>query len=227
MSVTKLLYLEDMCKPTCHARILEIRYLPDMQALVLDQTVFYPQGGGQPADKGYIKNDLSTFDVQGVTKEGETVLHKGVITHGQMFHEHDAVVAEVNPEIRLLHNRNHTGGHMIDYALFALGYALTPNKAYHFPQGPYIECNGTLDEIVLQELRKTLEPAVNALIQKNLPVAIGYINNDPKKRTMSIPGFEPILCGGTHVLSTGEVGRVSIRKIKNEKGNVRVSYACS
>ena len=77
--MTKLLYVDDMCKLNCKAHIIEVRQDADATALILDQTVFYPQGGGQPADKGIAQNDTTQFQVQGVSKDGEQVLHKGVL----------------------------------------------------------------------------------------------------------------------------------------------------
>lgn len=223
--MTKLLYVDDMCKLNCKAHIIEVRQDADATALILDQTVFYPQGGGQPADKGIAQNDTTQFQVQGVSKDGEQVLHKGVLVHGPMLKKGDEVELTVDSEVRLLHNKNHTGGHLIDFALMKLGYTFKPHKAYHFPQGPYVEYVGAANEAMLQQLRDTLESAVNELMKQDVPVSISLIDNDPKQRVMSIPGYEPILCGGTHVLSTAQVGRVTIRKIKNEKGNLRVSYA--
>lgn len=223
--MTKLLYLDDMCRLHADARVVDVIQEPESVVLVLDQTVFYPQGGGQPSDKGSIKNDHATFDVQSVSMQDGTVLHKGVFTHGAPFNVRDAVVLNVDPDVRHLHNRNHTAGHLIDYALESLGYAFTPHKAYHFPQGPYVEYCATMEQPEREQLQAALERAVNDLVQQDVPVSINLIDNDPKKRAMSIEGRQPILCGGTHVLSTAAVGHVTIRKIKNEKGNLRVSYA--
>ncbi|MCL4361816.1 hypothetical protein M1446_05675 [Candidatus Dependentiae bacterium] len=114
---------------------------------------------------------------------------------------------------------------MIDYALHNLGYKLISSKAYHFPQGPYVEYQGTLEQAEREQLQTKLEKAVNDLVEQALPVKITLIDNDSKKRAMIVNDFQPILCGGTHVLNTKDIGHITIRKIKNEKGNLRVSYA--
>ncbi|MCL4361815.1 alanine--tRNA ligase-related protein [Candidatus Dependentiae bacterium] len=66
---TKLLYLEDMCKLRCAAHILKIIHEDELNKIIVDQTVFYPQGGGQPSDKGIMKNNNTIFDVQSVSIE--------------------------------------------------------------------------------------------------------------------------------------------------------------
>ena len=225
--MTKLLYLEDMRKLDGDAHVIEIIEQPEAVTVILDRTVFYPQGGGQPSDKGNITNNQSKFNVQNVSMQDGTVLHKGELVQGPMFAVNDAVKLHVDADLRILHNRNHTAGHLIDYALENMGYNFVAHKAYHFPQGPYVEYSGTLEQAEREILLPKLEKAVNDLVMQNLQVSIKLIDNDPKKRAMCVQGFKPILCGGTHVLSTGAVGQVTIRKIKNEKGCLRVSYEVS
>lgn len=222
---TKLLYLEDMGTLKSEACIEKIIHDDGINKIIVDQTVFYPQGGGQPSDKGFIKNDHSIFDVQSVSNEDGTVFHKGIFIQGNSFDTGEPVKLEVNAELRNLHNKNHTAGHLIDYALYNLGYTLVSSKAYHFPQGPYVEYHGTLEQNEREQLQAKLEIAVNDLVLQKLPVKITCIDNDPKKRAMIVSDYPSILCGGTHVLNTKDVGHITIRKIKNEKGNLRVSYA--
>lgn len=222
---TKLLYLTDMCTLRCDARITRVIQEGELSAVVIDQTVFYPQGGGQPSDKGTITHDTSTFTVEKVYQENDEVIHAGTFTAGNVFDEGNIVHLRVDPELRNLNSRNHTAGHVIDYAMYNLGYRLPQAKAYHFPQGPYVEYQGTLEQEERDQLVGKLEQEVNRLVAEALPVIITFIDNDPHKRAMIVQGYEPILCGGTHVTNTKDVGHVTIRKIKNEKGSLRVSYA--
>jgi len=224
---TKLLYLENMCALQSDAHVLQIIQEDGVSKVIVDQTVFYPQGGGQPSDKGTIRNEHTLFDVQAVSMENGTVFHKGNFTQGSTFTPQESVTLSVDPALRTLHNKNHTAGHLIDCAIYKLGYNLTSSKAYHFPQGPYVEYQGTLEQEVREQLQLALEKAVNDLVAQALPVKITLIDNDPKKRAMIVADYPPILCGGTHVLNTQEVGHITIRKIKNEKGNLRVSYAAT
>ena len=222
---TKALYLTDMCLLNCSAQVVKVTVEGERSTVILDQTVFHPQGGGQPSDKGTMKNKEIIFDVQNVSKEDGVVFHNGVFTSGQGLKEGDAVELEVEPELRKLHCRNHTAGHIIDYAMINLGYTLEPSKAYHYPQGPYVEYIGTLEQEERDALVQKLEREANKLVAEGLPVRVEFTDNDPKKRSMIAGDYRPIPCGGTHVINTADIGHITIRKIKNEKGNLRVSYA--
>jgi Ser-tRNA(Ala) deacylase AlaX len=219
---TRLLYLENMYQLTAQAHVEEINTTKTI--IILDQTVFYPQGGGQPADKGFIKSGTGTFEVHSVYSQNGIVQHEGMFQSGY-FAPGEIVNLEVQQDLRELHNRNHTSGHLIDYALLNLGYTLESAKAYHFPQGPYVEYVGTLDQQEREQLQAKLEESANNIIKQALAVRVYFLNNDPKKRVMAVTGYAPILCGGTHVHSTQDIKHITIRKIKNEKGNLRVSYA--
>lgn len=214
-----------MCKLNCDAHIVQIAPEDNFTKILTDQTVFYPQGGGQPSDKGIMTDGVTVFNVQSVFNDSGTIIHKGAFIPGQQFKVGQTVKLNVDAVLRTLHNKNHTAGHLVDYALYNLGYTLISDKAYHFPQGPYVEYQGILEQNEREQLLPKLEKAVNDLISQALPVNIMLINNDPQKRAMVVSNFQPILCGGTHVLNTKDIGQVTIRKIKNEKGNLRVSYA--
>jgi len=223
---TRLLYLENMCQLQCQAHVLEVIQDGDIYKIVVDQTTFYPQGGGQPADRGVIQNEQAVFAVQGVSLENAIAYHKGIFERGFLSLQ-SIVEVIVDPQVRALHNKNHTAGHLIDYALANLGYSFVSGKAYHFPQGPYVEYGGTLEQQQREQLAPALEKAAQEIIDQELPVTISLLGNDPNKRAMQVTGYPPILCGGTHVLNTKEIGHITIRKIKNEKGNLRISYAVS
>jgi alanyl-tRNA synthetase len=109
--------------------------------------------------------------VQHVSLEDGIVYHKGVFEFGSFF-QGSTVTAQVDAELRALHNKNHTVGHLIDYALLNLGYSFVSGKAYHFPQGPYVEYEGILEQDVREKLQPQLEKAVNELVQQALPVTI-------------------------------------------------------
>ena len=223
---TRLLYLESMQLLDTQARIISIVPHDTLYKIVLDQTIFYPQGGGQPSDQGTITKEHALFDVQAVTLHDGLVYHSGTVRYGY-FNEGDQVTLHVNQEVRILHNKNHTAGHLIDYGLAQLGYAFIPVKGYHFPHGPYVEYQGTLEQHEREQLQNTLEKVVNQFVANNLPVRTFFIDNNSQKRVMVAGDNPPILCGGTHVPNTQNVGHITIRKIKNEKGNLRISYAVS
>lgn len=210
--------------------------------LVLTETIFYPQGGGQPCDQGTIaKPDNSLFHVHDVKLVNGDVHHNGIIEHGS-FRDQDTVLLHVNAERRLFNSRNHTAGHLIDVAMANIGYTLKPGKAYHYPMGAYVEYEGTMSEADREELRLQLAIETNKLVEQELPVHIkvvtyddlkliadghmpDFIPTDRPSRVMIVNGFFPIPCGGTHVTNTKEVGPMTIEKIKNKSGVMRISYS--
>ena len=211
-------------------------------ALILDQTIFYPQGGGQPYDQGTIQNvhNAATFLVDEVRFKDGIVSHMGAITDGA-FNLHDNVTLTVNAERRLLNSKNHTAGHLVDCAMHMLGMNLTPASGYHFPEGAYVEYHGTMEENERAALLPKLQAAVNNLIAHALPISIkmvtleelkriakfvpDYIPADKPSRAMIVEGYPAIPCGGTHVQNTKDVERMVIEKISNKKGNLRISYS--
>jgi len=227
---------------TDNATIVDITHLETGKtALILDQTIFYPQGGGQPYDQGTIQtlNDSATFLVDEVRFKDGIVSHIGAITAGT-FNVHDNVTLTIDQERRMLNSRNHTAGHLVDYAMHTLGIELKPASGYHYPQGAYVEYHGTMEEDERAQLIPKLQTAVTNLIAQALPVTIkmvsleelkqlakfvpDYIPADKPSRAMIIEGYPAIPCGGTHVQNTKDVGHMIIEKISNKKGNVRVSY---
>lgn len=226
---TILLYLSDMFLYKTSAKVVDLIETEDKKvAVLLDQTIFYPQGGGQPCDKGLIKSkDGAIFDVTEVWIKDGIVHHVGSFQKGN-FQAEMNVQLEINKELRKLHSKNHTAGHLIDFGLNNLGIQLVSGKGYHFPVGPYVEYCGTLEQEEREQLIEPLQETINKIISLNLPVAIKATQKDKNSqpmRSMLIHPYPAIACGGTHVGSTGEIGKIVIRKIKNEKGNLRISYA--
>lgn len=212
----------------------------DKTYIILDQTIFYPQGGGQPFDQGTIKNETRTFNVQ------EVRFKDGIVYHYGTFENEPCTVGQkvdlnIDESRRLLNSRNHSAGHLIDLSLNNLGQLMKPTKGYHFPQGAYVEYAEILDNDTRQQLIKPLETELNNIVQAALPIEIRMVNkNELEKissfipdnlpinkptRVMIVQGYSAIPCGGTHVANTKDIGRITIDKIKNKKGNLRISYS--
>ena len=89
---TKLLYLDTMYLYQAEAKVIELLNLSEKVAIVLDQTIFYPQSGGQPSDKGIIiKNNEAEFEVEKVVFDNNYVQHLGNIKKGN-FEINDKVI---------------------------------------------------------------------------------------------------------------------------------------
>jgi Ser-tRNA(Ala) deacylase AlaX len=239
MMFTRLLYLEDFSLLNCTAQIVELYSEQDKQVIVLDQTVFYPQGGGQPYDTGIIINDAGEFIVEQVRFVEGIVKHIGTYVRGN-FTVHTVVNCWVDQKRRQLHTRLHSAGHVIDMAIAALNLPWIPGKGFHFPEGPYVEYSGILDEIDKENIKNNIEAQANAFIQSGIRTSIALVKKEEmgalcrfvpenlpenKPSRVVLYGSFGVPCGGTHVANLSEIGAITIRKIKMEKGNIRVSYA--
>lgn len=237
---TELTYLQDSYQFEAEAKVLAIDITPEgKNFVILDKTIFYPQGGGQPYDTGTITSGDAVFIVSEVRFKDGFVYHFGEFTSGT-FTVGDSVKLQIDEQRRKLHCRLHSGGHLVDTGVHALGYDLIGVKGYHFPDGPYIEYTGVLNgdlTVVAQEL----ETKLNELIQAGYPVRTEIVGSvdDLKGRCFHIPEFlpkdKPIRlvfvcgeigepCGGTHVKDLKEVGKIHIPKIKAKGENLRISY---
>lgn len=145
---------------------------------------------------------------------------------------------------RLLCARLHSAGHLIDVGMHECGVKLKAGKGYHFPRGSYVEYVGKLEDEVKVALLKNLQKACTSLIQKDIPTMVHNVapesaaklclddddvgstayTSGSTVRVVCVADKRGCLCGGTHVKSSKEIGSITITKIKNKKGNTRVSY---
>ncbi|OGJ51748.1 hypothetical protein A2335_03020 [Candidatus Peregrinibacteria bacterium RIFOXYB2_FULL_32_7] len=233
--MTKLIYLEDTYLFKAIAKVMEIKNTEFGQAIILDQTVFYPQGGGQPCDQGKIYSGKGVFIVSKVQlDENGVVYHFGEFESGN-FEKDEIVDLEIDSKRRIINAKNHSAGHLIDCAVSKAGLSnLKPIKGYHFPEGPYIEYEGEVvspDELVLK-----IEKITNDLIQEKLLLKKEKLSFEEARkmgifapagksaRIVSFEGFSICGCGGTHISNSGEIGKIKIRKISSKKGRVRIAY---
>ncbi|MFN7161006.1 MAG: alanine--tRNA ligase-related protein [Candidatus Gracilibacteria bacterium] len=232
--MTKALYLEDTYLFESSAVILKELETDKGHALILDQTIFYPQGGGQPADHGtiaYLKAVYHVTDTR-LNDEGE-VLHYGT-WQGERAQTGSSVSLSINQERRILNARNHSAGHLLYIAMDSLGYHFPHSRSYHFADSPYVEYFGSLENT--DEVKDLLNQETQNLIQANIPVHKEILSpKQCKQKEISIPagkegrtitfaGYKEVGCGGTHISHSGEVGGMQITKISSKKGIVRISY---
>jgi Ser-tRNA(Ala) deacylase AlaX len=221
--------MEQMDQLKCSAVITEILQNEDKLTLLLDQTVFCPQGGGQPYDTGVIvsKDGMMRFLVQEVRFVDGYVHHIGHIENENPAIEM-TVSCSVDEERRTLNSQLHSAGHVIDLALKELGIDWIAGKGYHFPQGAYVEYSGNLNDVDTETLKRRLEEKCKEIIDRNIETTLFFdaekLQNRKPIRIVYYGNFG-IACGGTHVANLKEIGKIEIRKIKKEKENIRVSYS--
>ena len=236
--------------------------------VAFDKSPFHPQGGGQPSDIGRITSPppagsppgspLLVLTVVKVTYDFTTKVVTHACTAPSSSSPSLSLLAKgvecelsVDAAHRELLSKFHSAGHLVDSAIYGLGYdCLVPQKGYHFLDGPYVEY-GNGKQIPEAE-RKTLPARLNVsfekLIAADIPTTIcmmakddaeaelngtareGVQKNfdlsaftDPEVRIVGIAGFR-CPCGGTHVPSTSSLKDFEVTGIKMKKGDLRVKY---
>jgi len=228
--MTEELFREDAYLKSCEAKVIKIN---DLGGIILDRTVFYPTGGGQPGDSGKI-DDIEIVTTVYDRETGE-IVH--VPSEGQSLPEEGAVVtASLNWNMRYLHMRMHTGLHLL-CASVPCGVT-----------GGQIGAVKSRLDFDIGEMKLDKEEITNQLngyMDGNHEVTSSWITDaemDEKPdlvRTMSVKpprkgGRVRLLkvgdavdlqpCGGTHVKNTSEIGRLRVSKIENKgKRNRRVN----
>lgn len=228
--MTHLAYLSDTYLFKTSWIIEEIWENEYGQYIILTETIFYPQWGGQPSDTGTISGAKGIFSVKNVRINEEwTVYHYGEYAEG-VLEIWEVVMLTLDEERRRINARNHSAGHLIDIAIKNIWLVnIFPTKWYHFSDGPYVEYSGNLDRSI-DEILPILQNEVDSLIAENISVTISYDTNakSPTGKTpryVQFEGFEWCGCGGTHVKNTGEILAILIRKMKMKDGFIRVSYS--
>lgn len=167
--MTKLNYLDDTYIFESQAIFVEVRENEKGKAIILDETIFYPQGGGQPADKGEIISGNTIFTVNDVRlDENGTVWHFGEFKNGE-FKQNDKVFLKIDKDRRIANAKLHSAGHLLDCAVSKMGLEnLTPTKGFHFPDGPYVEYDGIIENPA--DIIPALQKNIDDLVKQNLPV---------------------------------------------------------
>jgi len=207
--------------------------------VVLDKTVYYPAGGGQPSDIGTISTTSSTLPITSAKfQDKTTVLH--FLDEQPLVDVGDEVTIKIDKEKRMLHAKLHSGGHLLDSALLNIGVDyLTPGKGYHYPDGPYVEYTGKIPAEERAEIQQKLEDEANRLIRNGMAVSKemadterveklcgsfpSYLSKDSQARVVFIGGLW-CPCGGTHVKDVKDIGGIKITKIRVQKDKTRISY---
>ncbi len=238
MQITHLLYLEDFTLLSSPASVIDILEENGKTIVLLDKTIFYPQGGGQPYDKGIIESSSGKFLVEEVRFVDGIVKHIGKFEHGT-FKKGDVVTCIVDKERRELNSRLHSAGHVVDMAVAALKYDWIPGKGYHFADGPYVEYTGTLLVEDKEKIKNAIETACAQFVSEGKMTKLLFMDKEEMKKVCRfVPDYLPtnkpsrvvmygdfgVPCGGTHVSNVRDIGTIAIRKIRTDGQTVRVSY---
>ena len=221
--MTERLYLADPYLKSFRARVVELRDFKGRPAAVLDRTAFYPEGGGQPGDRGTL-GGAQVLDTQD---------HEGVVLHVVDRPIEGEVEARLDWDRRFDHMQQHHGQHLLSAAFDKAG---APTVSFHLGERT---CTIDLDAAPGQlDLRKT-ERETNQSIWRNLPVVARDFSGEERARlplrkepvkgdrVVLVEGVDASPCGGTHPARTGEVGCVAILRAQRwGEGKARIEFAC-
>ncbi|XP_002964659.2 uncharacterized protein LOC9654974 [Selaginella moellendorffii] len=241
---TKLSYFDNMRQLQATAKVLSITKDSERVAIVSDRTILYPQGGGQPADRGSISslNGDTTFQVQDTRMKNGVVYHYGVFEPSDStFEAGQEVTLRVESQRRELHSRLHTAGHLIDVCMKLVGRTLEPAKGNHSPEGAFVEYIGAIPSGEIESTRVALQKEIDRLIASGASVnasvlsydeAAGlcggslpdYISKDSSPRIVRIGDHTGCPCGGTHVDDVSSLTGLKVTQIRVKKGVTKVSY---
>jgi alanyl-tRNA synthetase len=206
---------------------------------VLDQTLFYPEGGGQPADTGTLIGSESMAQVDGVVKVGEVILHH---IAGGMFRRGERIKGMVDEERRWSLMRHHTATHVLLHATReVLGAHIHQAGAQKGSESSRVDIRH-FKHITPDELHR-IEVAANRMIMASVPVEIEvedrtkaeqkygfslYQGGVPPGRDIRVVKVAGDIeaCAGTHCQSTGEVGMIKIIRVEHiQDGIERIEFA--
>ncbi|EHM2231545.1 alanine--tRNA ligase [Salmonella bongori] len=203
--------------------------------VVLDQTPFYAESGGQVGDKGELKGAGFTFTVNDTQKYGQAIGHLGKLAAGALK-VGDAVQADVDEARRARIRLNHSATHLMHAALRQVLGAHVAQKG-SLVSDKVLRFDFSHNEAMKPSEIREVEDLVNAQIRRNLPIETHIMDleaakakgamalfgekYDERVRVLSMGDFSTELCGGTHATRTGDIGLFRILSESGTAAGVR------
>ncbi|HYJ88657.1 MAG TPA: DHHA1 domain-containing protein [Pyrinomonadaceae bacterium] len=229
MPGTERLYYNDSHLVEFDARVVDTsERVSGWTAVTLDQTAFYPTGGGQPSDTGTLNG---TRVVECIDDEKNGVLH---MIQGRAPEIGSTVRGRVDWSRRLDHMQQHTGQHILSQAFVTLFNA--PTRSFRVLEES-CEIDIDLSNPATEVIERAVELA-NNVIWEDRAITIRNVSaeeaaklplrKDPARagelRVIEIDGFDLTPCGGTHAYRTGEVGMIAVKHWERAKGLTRIEF---
>ena len=225
--MTQKLFYENMYLQHFSATVTGCESAQDRWHITLDATAFYPEGGGQPGDTGYLGN-VRVIDTHSRRDE---VIH---ITDGPI-QPGEKIEGKIDWEPRFSRMQHHTGEHIVSGLIHRLyGY---DNVGFHMGHDAVtLDLSGELSGADLEKV----ERLANEAVWKNIPIEISYpspealaaLDYRSKKelsgdvRIVTVPEYDICACCGTHVNKTGEIGLIKLVNFQRYKGGIRIWMLC-
>jgi alanyl-tRNA synthetase len=224
---TKRLYFENPYQVEFEANVIQSLAHEGNPAVILDKTCFYPEGGGQPADKG----TLDGVPVVHVLEKNNQIIHvleKDISS--------DVVIGKIDWNTRFDHMQQHAGQHILSQCFVQLFDAAT--RSFHL--GEEISTLEVDKRNMSEEEAERVERCANDVVFQNKEIKTCFYRGEelsqlqlrrpPQKigeiRVVEVSDFDHTACGGTHPCSTGEIGTIKILKWDRIRDNVRLEFIC-
>lgn len=230
MVLTEKVYIEKPLEKTLEATVLEVRELKGKTVVLLDRTIFYPEGGGPAGDRGWIEG-VRVTDTQS-NREGE-ILH--YLEEGGSLVPGAAVTIHLEWPHRYHYMIQHTGQHLISGLLYSL-YGIGTLSVHLGAHDISIETDAaTISQETIMGLTDAVREAIIADARVSDRIVAGEevadlglrrpvkVEGDP--RIVAIEGYDEIACGGIHLRTTSELQEVLFLASESIRGHVRLSFA--
>ena len=225
--MTEKLFYHDSHLKEFEAHVVSCEQAGDLFKIVLDKTVFFPEGGGQYADKGV----LGGVNVLDVHEKNEIIYH----TTDAPLEPGTKVYGKINWEERFEKMQQHTGEHIVSGIVNRrFGYQ---NVGFHLSDTYCtLDFNGPISKDELKEI----ELEANRAVFENPDIDVSYpskeelaqmeyrskIEIEGQVRIVTVPGYDVCACCAPHVKKTGEIGLIKLVNMANYKGGVRITMLC-
>lgn len=224
---TKRLYLESPYKVEFEAQVVEKVIGEQKPALILDQTCFYPESGGQPCDKGMING----IEVIKVLEDEARIIHLLAEDISS-----DKVTGKIEWQTRFDHMQQHSGQHILSQSF----HELLGAETLSFHLGEAISSVEMDLRKISEEEVENVERRANEIVFQDREIKCYFIPEEkiesvplrrpPKKkgliRVVEVSDFDFSACGGTHVRRAGEIGLIKILKLERIRNNIRFEFIC-
>ena len=225
--MTEKLFYQDSYTRDFQAKVIDCIKDGEYFYVVLNRTAFFPEGGGQYADTGYL-NDVEVLDVQ----ESEGVLYHKTekpLEVGELVH------GKIDWDLRFMKMQQHTGEHIVSGLITKhFGYQ---NVGFHLGSE---DCTMDFNGDITREQLEEIEYSANRAVAQNLEIQVQYptkeelekisfrskIEIEGQIRIVTIPQYDVCACCAPHVKRTGEIGLIKLTNVQRYKGGVRITMLC-
>jgi alanyl-tRNA synthetase len=244
LPATETVYYNEPERKDFEGRVIQVmKDGKGREQLILDRSAFYPEGGGQHADRGWLEHGGKKAKVVDVQKADGKIIHTLDEALGAAKGAH--VKGTVDWRLRMAHSRHHTATHIIiGSARKVLGPHVWQAGAEKGEHGAHVDISH-FDKVTLEQVHE-IEREANEIVAANLPVGFANLPREeaekcygmslyqggapagPVIRVVRVGDFDSEACGGTHTRTSGEVGLIKITRAERiQDGVVRLEYSAS